>query len=108
MKIGNVTLNITPTSENYQMTPLILGAFERTIGGELKALNVLSARTWRLEFYVLDQIDAFVALKGQSTTFTDYDGAEYSVMITGFGPVTGYPRSDFGRCYLTLEEIYAS
>ena len=108
MKIGNVTLNITPTSDNYQMTPLIIGTFERTISGELKALNVSTAHTWRLEFYILDQVADFVALAGESTTFTDYDDAEYDVMVTGFGPVTGYPRADRGRCYITIEEIWSS
>lgn len=108
MKIGNVTLNIAPGPSGYSMTPLVLGEFDRTISHELVALNVSTVRTWRLEFFVLDQVDALASLVGTATTFTDYDDAMYSVMVTAFGPVTGYPRAELGRCYVELEEIAPS
>ena len=74
------------------MTPLVLGEFDRTISHELVALNVSTVRTWRLEFFVLDQVDALASLVGTATTFTDYDDEMYSVMVTAFARYGVSPR----------------
>lgn len=106
MKIGDVTLNINPTSENYSRLPKQLGEFDRSLAHVLYPINVDVVYVWQLEFYVLDQSDSIVAMKGSPVIFEDYDGEKYDVYITDFGPVKGYPRSDLGRMYLILEEIY--
>jgi len=107
MKIGTVDLNITPSPANYQMTPRIFGTFERSLSHELVAKNITVKRTWRLEFYALEQVDALVteASSGSNLTFVDYDEATYTVLITEFGPCQGYPREDLGKIYIVLEEV---
>ncbi len=107
MKIGNVTLNITPTSENYQMTDKLYGTMERALDHRLVCRNVTTKKIWRMEFYALDQSGnlALEAKSGNDLTFVDYDDSEYTVRITELGPVIGYPRSDIGRMYVILEEV---
>lgn len=107
MKIGNVTLNVAPGPSGYSMTPQLLGTFERALDHSLVCRNVTVKKTWRLEFFALDQVDSLVseATSEADVTFEDYDGASYTTRITDLGPVSGYPRADLGKMYVVLEEV---
>ena len=106
MKLGDVTLNVPPTSDNYNKIPRLFGSFSRTIDGSLVATNVVQKWQWNIAFYVDSQLDNLVALMDGSTfVMTDVDGETYNVKITSCGGVSGYPESTLGVIQLTLEEV---
>lgn len=106
MKLGTVTLNIQPTSDNYTKIPLLFGTFSRAIDGSLVATNVVRKWQWTISFYVDTQLDNIAALMdGSSFTLTDVDGETYTVKITSSGGITGYPVSQIGLMQLTMEEV---
>lgn len=107
MQIGGITINVPPTAPNYVKNYLGLGEFVRTIDHELKALNVAVVRSWDLKFYALEQGEDLAALFGTPTTFIDYDGRSYDVMVTDFS-MKGYPEDQLGNCNMTMEEILPS
>lgn len=106
IKIGDITLNCPPTPSNYRLEHQIVAGREATaLSGEPLSLGVIRKRVWSLTFHPDDQYLDILALMDTETTFQDYDGEVYDVVITGEPSVSSYPREDIGMMTLTVREI---
>ncbi len=106
IKLGDITLNCPPTSRNYRLEHQIVAGREATaLSGAPLSLGVIRKRVWSLTFHPDDQYLDILALMDTETTFQDYDGEVYDVVITGEPSVSAYPREDMGMMTLTVREI---
>lgn len=106
IKLGDITLNCPPTSRNYRLEHQIVAGREATaLSGAPLSLGVIRKRIWTITFHPDDQYADILALIGTATTFQDYDGEIYQVMITGEPGVSSYPIEDMGMMTLTLREV---
>jgi len=106
IKIGDITLNCPPTPSNYRLEHQIVAGREATAlsGGPL-SLGIIRKRVWALTFHPDDQYLDILALFDTETTFQDYDGSVYDVVITGEPGVTGYPVESMGMMTVNVREV---
>ncbi len=106
IKIGGMTLICPPTAGNYRVENVIVSGREVTaLSGAPLSLGIIRKKKWTLTFHPDTQYDAIIALLETQTTFQDYDGTIYSVVVTGNPSVSKYPISTMGQMSLTLREV---
>ena len=104
--LGSITIDCPPTMDNYQVTHTIVAGREATsLSGSPLSLGVIRKKVWTLTFYPGTQYADIMALVGTQFTFTDHDGSETAVTITGAPSVSQYPVEDVGKMTLTLREV---
>lgn len=106
MKLGNITLTCPPTPDNYRVDHRIISGREATaLSGAPLSLNVIRKKVWTLSFHPNDEYMDILALMDTETTFTDYDGVIYNVVVTGEPSINRYPITDQGQMTIILREI---
>jgi hypothetical protein len=106
IKLGDITLNCPPTSRNYRLEHQIVAGREATaLSGAPLSLGVIRKRIWTITFHPDDQYLDILALFDTETTFQDYDGSVYDVVITGEPGVTGYPVESMGMMTVNVREV---
>jgi hypothetical protein len=106
LSIGGITLEYPPTKDGYQVSnPIVAGREATALSGAPLSLNVIRKKRWRLTFHPGTQYAALAALIDTQVTFVDYDGTNYTVLVTDDTPANAYPIEDHGMMTITLREV---